>query len=199
MPLQSAACSTIRLAVLQHFPYQPDGLWKEVMTHTFFPEYQIDYDKGLYRRSIYSFWKRNMPPPSMLIFDASSRAECQVRRLPSSTPSQALVLLNDPQILEACRVLAERVWRMTEGNMAEASHNAFRILTSRMPSEREQQILQQQFKEELAYFKADEKRSVAYLDIGHNPIDRDLPRQEIAALARVANTIMNSTEGYYKN
>ena len=67
------------------------------MAHLFFPEYQVDYEKGLYRRSIYTFWKRLMPAPNMLVFDAASRAECQMRRQQSSSPLQALVLLNDPQ------------------------------------------------------------------------------------------------------
>ena len=181
------------------FPYQPPGLWKEVMTHTFFPEYEIDYEHGLYRRSIYTFWKRNMPAPSMLIFDAASRAECQVRRQISNTPLQALVLLNDPQMLEGCRVLAENMWRTSAGVVEEATGTAFRLLTSREPSKREQELLLKQYQEELAYFEADQQRAIAYLDIGHRKRPSDLPAAELAALTRVANTIINSTEAYYKN
>lgn len=181
------------------FPYQPPGLWKEVMAHAFFPEYEIDYEKGLYRRSVYTFWKRNMPPPGMLIFDAASRAECQVRRQQSSTPSQALLLLNDPQILEGCRVLAENRWQEDPGDIKTATHKLFRLLTSRAPTEREHQILMQQYKAELAYFQAQPERSRAYLDIGHRKISKGLPLPEIAALARVSNTVLNSTEAFYKN
>jgi len=181
------------------FPYQPDGLWKEVMTHTFFPEYQVDYENGLYRRSIYTFWKRNMPPPSMLIFDAAYRGECQVRRLRSNTPLQALVLLNDPQMIEGCRVLAEKMWRYTKANVTDATTNAFRLLTSREPTNREKEILQKQFQDELKYFQAEKNKAVAYMNTGAYKRSKDLPVEEVAALARVTNTILNSTEAYYKN
>lgn len=181
------------------FPYQPPGLWKEVMAHKFFPEYEVDYDNGLYRRSIYTFWKRNMPPPNMLIFDAASRAECQVRRQRSSTPLQALALLNDPQMIEGCRVLAEKEWKETNGNQQKAITNVFRSLTSRYPTKREEQILNEQFVEELNYFKMNQKNNEAYLDIGRAVPNASIPKPELAAMARLANTILNSTEGYYKN
>ena len=181
------------------FPYQPPNLWKEVMTHTFFPEYEIDYENGLYRRSIYSFWKRSMPPPNMLIFDAASRAECQVRRQQSSTPLQALVLLNDPQIIEGCRVLAEKAWRSAEGDAELATDRAFRLLTSRQPSPREHSILMQQYLEELDYFSQDPSNRLTFLNIGQRQRASDLPNANIAALSRVVNTILNSTEAYYKN
>jgi hypothetical protein len=181
------------------FPYQPPGLWKEVMTHTFFPEYEVDYDKGLYRRSIYTFWKRNMPPPAMLIFDAASRAECQVRRQQSSTPLQALVLLNDPQIIEGSRVIAEKNWIESEGDEKAATATIFRLLTSRMPSDRELQILMKAYQDELSYFEKNVADYSAYLSIGQKPIATDLPAPNIAALARVTNTIFNTTEAYYKN
>ncbi|MBX2877951.1 MAG: DUF1553 domain-containing protein [Saprospiraceae bacterium] len=181
------------------FPYQPPGLWKEVMTHTFFPEYQEDPESGLYRRSIYTFWKRNMPAPSMLIFDASSRAECQVRRQRSSTPLQALVLLNDPQAIEGCRALAELTYVDSKGDAEKATATVFRSLTSREPSEKEQAILKRQYLDELAYFQADQSRTQAYLGIGYRPPAQHVPAPELAALARVANTVLNSTEAYYKN
>ena len=180
------------------FPYQPPGLWKEVMTHPFFPEYQEDLN-GLYRRSIYTFWKRNMPPPNMLIFDASSRAECQVRRQRSSTPLQALVLLNDPQIIEGCRVLAARILADSKGDNLQALTKVFRILTSRIPTDRELDILQEQWEEEAEYFQNNSKETAAYLNIGYHETDENQPANELAAMARVANTILNSTESYYKN
>ncbi len=181
------------------FPYQPNGLWKEAMTHAFFPEYAVDYEKGLYRRSVYTFWKRLMPPPNMLVFDAATKVECQVRRQRSNTPLQALVLLNDEQFIEGCRVLAEKMWRKADGDIAEATTNTFRLLTSRVPSNREQQILLEQYQAELTYFEDNKAQSLAYLDIGKQPRMVDLPPTNIAALARVTNTILNSTEAYYKN
>lgn len=188
-----------RIGGASTFPYQPPGLWKEVMTHTFFPEYEEDPVAGLYRRSIYTFWKRNMPAPSMLIFDASSRAECQVRRQRSSTPLQALVLLNDPQAIEGCRALAEQTYTETEGDPTKAAEIVFRTLTSRSPSEKELAILQRQYVDELAYFEEDQNRTQEYLGIGYRPPAKDIPAPALAALARVANTVLNSTEAYYKN
>ena len=181
------------------FPYQPPGLWKEVMTHTFFPEYEIDYENGLYRRSIYTFWKRNMPPPSMLIFDAASRGECQMRRQRSSTPLQALVLMNDPQMVEGCRVLAENMLRRTGGDIGKALQAGFRQLTGRNPNEREAGLLMAQFREEYDYFDQNKTSEAEYLGVGHRRVPSDLMATEIAALARVTNTVLNSTEAYFKN
>lgn len=181
------------------FPYQPPELWGETIVHPFFPEYEEDEEEGLYRRSIYTFWKRNVPPPSMLIFDASLRSECQVRRQRSNTPLQALVLLNDPQMVEGCRSLAERVWRGSGGRVDVALQNAFRLLTSRAPAAREQSILLAQYEEELAYFRSDDSRWQEYLSVGYRERASDVPGPELAALSRVSNTIMNTTEAYYKN
>jgi hypothetical protein len=135
----------------------------------------------------------------MLIFDASSRAECQVRRQRSSTPLQALVLLNDPQILEGCRVLAAGALTETNGDEQEALSQIFRVLTSRHPSSQELHILASQWREELDYFRQHQQEAMAYLDLGYQKTDTEYPLNEVAALARVANTILNSTESYYKN
>jgi len=135
----------------------------------------------------------------MLVFDASSRAECQMRRQQSSSPLQALVLLNDEQMIEACRVIAENMWRMNPENIPKAASEAFRLLTSREPTQKEAEILLRQYQEELAYFREKEEKASAYLEIGYKAPDPALPATEIAALARVTNTILNSTEAYYKN
>ena len=84
-------------------PYQPDGLWKEKSGRT----YETDKDDGLYRRSLYTYWKRTSPPPSMMIFDAAKRDVCVAQRQLTNTPTQALVLLNDTQFVEAARFLAQ--------------------------------------------------------------------------------------------
>ncbi|MAJ51795.1 MAG: hypothetical protein CMB82_09305 [Flammeovirgaceae bacterium] len=181
------------------FPYQPKGLWKEADVHSFFPGYKEDYSNGLYRRSLYTFWKRNMPPPNMLIFDASSRAECQIRRQRSNTPLQALVLLNDPQILEGCRVLAENAWINSKGNHGHAINFLFRSLTSRYPNEKELQILNTQYFQELKYFTSNPKNASDFLSIGHKKSNNMLFQANLAAMSRIANTIFNTTESYYKN
>ena len=140
-----------------------------------------------------------MPPPNMLIFDASSRAECQVRRQRSNTPLQALVLMNDPQFIEGCRVLAQNAWSGSEGNLDEAIVKVFRSLTSRKPTAAEVSILRNQFNAEKQYFESNPERIRAYLSTGHQVVSAKLEPAPIAALARVTNTIMNTTEAYYKN
>jgi len=181
------------------FPYQPEGLWRETITHAFFPEYEVDYDNGLYRRSLYTFWKRNVPAPNMLIFDASNRSECQVERQRSNTPLQALVLLNSPQVIEACRVLSEKVWQEASFELPGAIDGIFMALVGRAPTEREKDILTRQYREEKDYFASKPKEAKKFLAIGAMEPASEIPMIENAALARVANTVLNSTEAYFKN
>lgn len=182
------------------FPYQPSGLWREVSNHPWGPFYHADKGEGLYRRSLYTIWKRNVPPPYMLIFDANDRNQCEVRRQNSSTPLQALVLLNDPQMVEACRALAERSIReFGIQDIAGALKMAFRRLTSRFPSEREMDILQRQFADERAYFLSQPEALQQYLEVGEARLDGQLDRPTVAAVAVVCNTVLNTTEAYYKN
>ena len=178
------------------FPYQPPGLWREVNNHSFSPTYTVD-TTNLYRRSLYTFWKRNSPVPSMLTFDASLRGECQVRRQRSNTPLQALVLLNDPVAIEACRALAARTLAEPEGTAPSA--RVFRALTGRRPTAAEQNIIDQYFEEELAYFHANPTATQDYLRTGHDPTDQSAGAARLAALTRVAGTVLNSTEGFHKN
>jgi len=181
------------------FPYQPEGLWRETITHAFFPNYKIDYENGLYRRSLYTFWKRNAPAPSMLVFDASNRSECQVQRQRSNTPLQALVLLNSPQVLEACRVLAERVLNESELDSSKAIQQLFVTLIGRAPTSKEKEILTQQYTEEKDYFAKKPEAAKEFLSIGYKAPSEEIAFANTAAMARVANTILNSTEAYYKN
>ena len=175
------------------FTYQPDGLWAEVNHHNFSPVYKIDTSE-MYRRSLYTFWKRNAPAPAMLTFDASLRSECQVRRQRSNTPLQALVLLNDPQTLEACRVLAANA--LTEGQPV---NTVFRRLTGRLPTASERGILSQFYEDELQYFHDHPLAAQEFLSTGYHKTSQSAGAARVAALARVANTVLNSTEGYYKN
>lgn len=181
------------------FPYQPEGLWSETISHPFFPDYEVDYEKGLYRRSLYTFWKRNVPVPAMLVFDASNRSECQVQRQRSNTPLQAMVLLNSPQVIEACRVLSEKTWRTSDNKLSMAIDRIFMSLTGRHPTKKEQQILLRQYQEEKDYFTNAPLEARKFLAIGAQQTNSDLPVNTVAALARVANTVLNSTEAYYKN
>ena len=117
-------------------PYQPPGLWQEKAVFSkMLLEYQQDHGDKLYRRSLYTFLKRTSPPPAMAVFDAPSRSDCVVRRQSTSSPLQALVLLNDPQYVEASRVLAERMLREGGDALRERLAHGFRLATSRRPDD----------------------------------------------------------------
>ena len=103
------------------------------------------------------------------------------------------------RVIEGCRVLAERMWEKSQGDIAQATEQTFRLLTSRQATDREQKILLRQYADELSYFQENEGEEMAYLDIGKRKLAETAPKKKIAALARVTNTILNSTEAYYKN
>jgi hypothetical protein len=135
----------------------------------------------------------------MLIFDANDRNQCEVRRQNSSTPLQALVLLNDPQMVEASRVLAQRSMQEVEAKPRLAIEKAFRLLTSRRPNEKELQILERQLQDEIDYFQSRPAATKEYLDVGETGSTEGVDPVALAALSVVCNTILNTTEAYYKN
>jgi hypothetical protein len=170
-------------------PYQPPGLWKG--QNAFLPEYTPDKGPGLYRRSLYTFWRRTSPPPNMILFDAPSREVCTARRQATSTPLQPLVLLNDPQFVEAARGLGERMLREGGAATADRLAFAFRWGTSRRPSERELALLLTLHQRQLDQFQRQPKAAVAYLRTGDRPLPADLDPAALAAAAVVANAILN--------
>ncbi len=122
-------------------PYQPAGLWEDVSVERR-EHYVADKGEGLYRRGLYTFWKRTCPPPGLSLFDAPDRETCLVRRGRTNTPLQALALLNDPTFVEAARKLAERLLR--EGPSADRDRIVltFRLTLARRPTERELAIVE---------------------------------------------------------
>ena len=118
-------------------PYQPEGLWAETTSGQGLTKYIMDTGENMYRRSLYTFWKRTVPPPSMTIFDAASRDDCTVKRQKTSTPLQALVMLNDPQLIEASQVLAAMMLENEDLSDENRITKIFRMITSRHPSEKE--------------------------------------------------------------
>jgi len=177
------------------YPYQPAGIWGELTTKSWAYKYLQEPGEGLYRRSLYSFWKRTSPPPSMLIFDIADRGVCTVRRKATSTPLQALVLLNDPQFVEAGRVMAEQLIR-TESNAPNRLNKAFRLATGRLPDDKEKNILNEFYNEELIRFGVNREDALAFLSTGESQWDEELNPSEIAALGVVVNAIMNTNEGF---
>ncbi len=168
-------------------PYQPAGLWKEKSGK----EYVRDTGEGLYRRSLYTFWKRTSPPPAMITFDATRRNQCTVRRQQTSTPMQSLVLLNDPQFVEASRVLAERTIKEGGDSLEDRIDFAFRRLTSRHPSDAEIIVLKKTYNDQFVEFAEHPNDAIRLLDVGDAPWDQSLKPQELAASTMLINTIMN--------
>ena len=171
-------------------PYQPAGLWKELATRNA-TVYVQDHGDKLYRRSLYTIWKRTTPPPSMVSFDAADRNVCTVKRQSTNTPLQALVLLNDPQYTEASRALAEQVLRVVTKDDAGKIERAFRLLTSRRPTAAERNALTRLLDEQRQDFRADPRAAGQLLAVGESSRDTMLPITEVAAMTVVANTIMS--------
>jgi hypothetical protein len=179
------------------YPYQPDGLWQELATRNA-TEYVQDTGQNLYRRSMYTIWKRSTPPPSMITFDAPERSLCTVTRQKTSTPLQALVLLNDPQFVEASRKLAEKVTKDYREDLDSQITYIFRSLTSQEPTQKELAILKKLYYDEVAEFEKDQPSAAALLEVGDSGYDHHLPLPEVAALTLVNNTVMNFDEAVFK-
>jgi hypothetical protein len=175
------------------YPYQPDGIWEALATRNDV-KYRQQQGDSLYRRSIYTVWKRTAPPPSMLSFDAPDRYFCLVRRQKTTTPLQSLVLMNDPQFVEAARLLGERMMKETNGDISMQITFAFRVLTGRKPQKEELKILENLYDEEFNIFKKDSKKTKDWLSTGEYPIDKNLDKPQLAACAFIASTIMNFDE-----
>jgi hypothetical protein len=172
-------------------PYQPAGLIQE-LTGT--EDYQQDHGESLYRRSLYTFWKRTVAPPAMLTFDAAGRETCIVRETRTNTPLQALTLLNDVTYVEAARVLAQRV--MAEGGATpeERITRAFRLVLARHPSAAELKVLLDGYQRHLAAYRQDEKAARKLVTVGEYPPDERLDVSEWAAHTAVASLILNLDE-----
>ena len=173
-------------------PYQPAGLWEDVSVERR-DKYVADTDDGLYRRSMYTFWKRTCPPPSMATFDAPDRETCTVRRARTNTPLQALILLNDPTYVEAARKVAERVLLASDSDEARIGL-AFRIVLSRLPSDSEQAILQEILDDARIHFTSHSTASAEFLSIGNAPHDTTLNPLDLAAWSAVMSVVMNLDE-----
>lgn len=178
-------------------PYQPKGIWEEVSygDKTFTAQYfEQDHGDALYRRSMYTFWKRQSPPPSMLIFDAPSREVCTARRARTNTPLQALALLNDPQFVEAARMLAERMMKEAGTDPLGRICYAFQLATARRPAGEECTILMNTFTKQLESFRAKPDAALDLLSVGEAKRDETLDAAELAAYTTIASMILNLDE-----
>lgn len=179
-------------------PYQPKGLWKEKNNFsTFLLEFEESEGEELYRRGLYTFIRRTSPPPNMLTFDATSREVCTVKRDITSTPLQALVLMNDPQFFEASRVFAERMINSRD-LLEEQIGYGFRLATARHPKKEELDILVDLYKNQYQFFRQNQNKAYQLLSVGKNPRDTNIYSVKTAAMTMVANTILNHNETYTK-
>ncbi len=177
-------------------PYQPDGLWKEKNNFsTFLYEYEQSAGDDLYRRGLYTFIRRTSPPPNMMTFDATSREVCTVKRDVTSTPLQALVLLNDPQFFEASRVFAERMIK-NKDRLEDQIRFGFRLATSRYPKQEELEILVDLYNNQYDFFRKNRDKAYQIISVGEKPRDKNIYSVKTAAMTMVANTLLNHNETY---
>jgi hypothetical protein len=165
-------------------PYEPPGLWEAVSFNNS-QKYVPDKGEGQYRRSLYTYWKRQSPPPNMLIFDAPTREYCVVRRPRTNTPLQALVTLNDPHFVEAARGLARRV---LEKDPADRIPYAFRLALGRTPTRDEVRILLDSYNQQVAEFSNDRTAAEKLSACSSSE------NAELAAWTTIASMIMNLDE-----
>jgi hypothetical protein len=181
-------------------PYQPENIWEPVAyTGSNTKTYKQDSGDSLYRRSLYTFWKRTAPPPSMTTFDAPSREQFCVRRERSNTPLQALVLMNDIQHFEAARAFAQRM--MTEGGATAEDRlvYGFRTLTSRLPTPGEKSVIQKAYQQQLARFLADKEDAKKVIHNGESKPTAGIDESELAAYTLVASMMLNLDETVTRN
>ncbi len=176
-------------------PYQPDGIWHAVgYTDSDTANFTRDSGESLYRRSLYTFWKRTAPPPTMVIFDAPSRETCSVRRSRTNTPLAALALMNDEQFIEAARGVGQRT--MNEGGETDEQRAAFmfRLVTARQPTAAELNVLLEVYRSGLVRYQASEEAAMCLLGVGESVADSSLDPRQLAAWTMVANMLLNLDE-----
>ena len=171
-------------------PYAPPGIWKSISNN----KYVQDHGPSLYRRSLYTYWRRTVPPPTMATFNAAEREVCLVRKDRTNTPLQALTLMNNVAFVEAARFLAERIMREADAEPAAQIERGFRMVTGRLPRATEAEPLKAAYDQFLNYFRNNPNEAPKLLAIGEAPRDKNLPAVEHAALTMLANILLNLDE-----
>jgi hypothetical protein len=177
-------------------PYQPKGLWELATSgRGLLARYEQDHGESLYRRGLYTFIKRTVPPPSLMIFDGSNRDQCEVKRSSTNTPLQALVMLNDPQVLEASRVLAAKLLQ----EKSDPVEKAFRMIVCRKPNEKELTLLREYYKDQQQHYQGKPTEAAKILSVGEYPLPDKANKPALAALMQVVTTIYNLEETLSKS
>ncbi|MBO0801441.1 MAG: DUF1553 domain-containing protein, partial [Blastocatellia bacterium] len=174
-------------------PYQPEGLYKD-MVFSNMTGYDLDKGEGLWRRSLYTFWKRTVMPPAMQVFNATSREYCTVRETRTNTPLQALNLMNDVTYIEAARMLAERMMKEGGADAVARIAWAFRLATARRPDATEEQLLLENYHSQYEFFRGNPKEAGKLLAVGEKRNSSKLDQTELAAYAATASLILNLDE-----
>jgi hypothetical protein len=174
-------------------PYQPSGLGKELSG----TDLELDHGDKLFRRGLYTFWKRTSPHPTMTAFDAPGREMCCVRPSRTDTPLQALALMNDITFVEAARALAQRVMHEMQTREDRVCH-AFRLVLNRAPKEQELKVLLADYDQQLTRFRSDPASARSLITTGESPRDNLLDPAEHAALAALCGLILNLDEAVTK-
>ena len=176
-------------------PYQPVGLWKEISMQDM--DYVESAGRDLYRRGLYTFWKRTIAPPMMVNFDAANHESCTVRESRTNTPLQALNLMNDVTFLEAGRWLGQRMLKEGGATAEQRLSYGFRLATGRRPTPDEARLLAGSLAYHLDYFSSDPAKSVEYLKQGSRASDPSL--KGLAAYAAIGNLLLNLDEAVTKD
>ena len=184
-------------------PYQPPGLWEELMSRAdgdnwTAQKYTQSHGADLYRRSMYTFWKRTSPPAQLATFDAPDRETCVLRRARTNTPLQALVLMNDPTYVEAARKLAESVLQEPGLTDVDRLTRMTRLVLVREPTEMERHLLSRLIEEQQTIFSADREAAEKLLAVGESPRDSMLDTPRHAAWTVAASALLNLDEAVTK-
>ena len=171
--------------------YQPADLWKDLATDSV---YEQDHGTKLYRRSLYTYWKRTVAPPSMMTFDASGREACQVRSPRTNTPLQALTMLNEISFVEAARVMAQRILEEAPPSDEERLTYAFRLATSRRPIQSELGVLTSGLQRNRDHFRREPDLARHLIEQGEYPRPSNFETVELAAYTAVCNLLLNLDE-----
>ena len=176
-------------------PYMPPGIWQSISN----ARYKQDTGDKLYRRSLYTYWRRTVPPPAMMTFNAAARETCTVRTDHTTTPLQALTLMNNVVFIEASRLLAERMMRQHDLSPRDRTAWAFRVVTSRQPGSDELNLLMADLMAYQQDFQKHPRTANQLLTVGDKPYNDTLDPIQLAAYALVANTILNLDESITQN
>ena len=171
-------------------PYMPPGIWRSISNN----KYTQDHGEKLYRRSLYTYWRRTVPPPTMMNFNSAEREVCIVRKPQTNSPLQALTLMNNVVFVESARMLAERILREGGGTIDEQITYGFRLATGRIPTHDEMKLLRVAQNTFQKRFSGDRWSAEELLTVGECPHDQTMDAKELATMTMVASTIMNLDE-----